>query len=197
MVYLVYERAIAISQHPIRSFRELSSEIEYPVLDELSWNYRIHPLAAVLALTDLPVADIRIGHRKHILKLVHRQLESVPGVKPVLCYPGDCTAAYGVPLTYYLKELEGISRESWLERLQSKGIMIQSGPVRLPIHLRSQFQHNKNSWPAIVSHDTHKKGSCPVAEHRCENQELLLFDACTIDKIKATSAIEMIRGLKR
>jgi hypothetical protein len=72
-----------------------------------------------------------------------------------------------------------------------------SGPVRVPIHLRSAFQHGKNDWPGIVSQDTHKKGRCPVAEYRCECQELMLFDACTIDKIKAASAIETIRGLKR
>jgi len=187
----LYERAIAFTQHPLRIFRQVMSSNTTALHDELNRNYRIHPLAAVLALADLSVADIRVLHRKRILNIVHQQLESVPGVGPVLGYPGDCTAAYGVPLTYDFKQLGGISRESWLGQLQSKGIMIHSGPVRVPIHLRSAFQHGKNDWPEVVSHDTHKKGSCPVAEYRCEHQELMLFDACSLDKISA--AIEMIK----
>jgi dTDP-4-amino-4,6-dideoxygalactose transaminase len=119
----LYEQAIALTQHPVRIFRETGSEPISSSLDELSWNYRIHPLAAVLALADLQLATDRIPHRQSILNTIHQKLKSIPGIKPVSCYPDDSSAAYGIPLAYDSSELKGISRESLLGQFQDKGIM--------------------------------------------------------------------------
>ena len=186
---VLYERSIAISQHPLRAFREIVDDIGFPFSDELSWNYRIHPLAAVLALADLQVANERIVHRKRILDIVQQELESVPGIDPIYCSPRDSSAAYGIPLTYDSQEVVGLSRESFVESLQSKGIMIQAGPVRMSIHLRPTFQQENNSWLRVVSHPSHRKESCPVAEFRCEYQELQFFDVGVLCKTQEGTAL--------
>ena len=191
----LYESAVCISQHPLRAFRQVSSQTDLPFLDELGWNYRIHPLAAVLAMADLKVAGKRISHRKSILKTVYEELEGVSGFKPVNCYPGDCSAAYGVPLTYDFSEQ--MSRQSVVWRLQSNGFPIQAGPIKVPIHLRPTFQQTDSMcWPQVAHHYTHQKGSCPVAEKRCEHQELLLFEAGILDRIDIQTKEKMVCELK-
>lgn len=47
----IYEKAVALTQHPVRVARDVFKE-KYRI-GEFGWNYRIHPLAAVLALEDL------------------------------------------------------------------------------------------------------------------------------------------------
>jgi perosamine synthetase len=171
----IYEQAIAVSQHPIRGYREILSDIDFPLSDELNWNYRIHPLAAVLALAELEVAKERIAYRRNILSTAHQELESIPHINPIHCYLGDSSAAYGIPLTFDCREIKGVSRQAFIESLESQGIMIQAGPVRVPIHLRPTFQQNNTSWLRVVPHPSHQKGSCHVAESRCEYQEMLLL----------------------
>jgi perosamine synthetase len=193
----LFVRAICISQHPLRAFRQITPEINYPFLDELSWNYRIHPFAAILALADLKVAGERINHRQTILKTAHEEFEAISGFDTIGCYPGDCSAAYGIPLTYDTTEFNRIPRQTAVEILQSNGFMIQSGPIRVPIHLRPTFQHiDSRCGSRIVRHYTHKKGSCPEAEHRCEQQELLLFEASVLDRLEINKVKNVIQDLK-
>jgi perosamine synthetase len=179
----LYEKAIALTQHPFRAFREIVDGSDCLFLDELNWNYRIHPFAAILALADLQVVKERLAHRRKILYIVQQELECLPGINSVTCYPGDLTSAYGVPLTYDSGKFGRLSREKIIELLQAKGIVIQADPIRIPVYMRSTFKQHNNSWIRMVSHYTHKKGSCPKAEFRCKKQELSLFDACTMDRI--------------
>lgn len=85
----LYERAITISQHPLRIFREVSGEPDMFARAELNWNYRIHPLAAVLALADLELSAQRTAHRKRILNVVHEMGVSIPGIETIRCGPED------------------------------------------------------------------------------------------------------------
>ena len=168
-----YERAVAISQHPLRVFKDILEDTDWSCSDELNWNYRIHPLAAVLALTDLKLADKRVEYRKLRLKEVHRQVQSIPGIEPVVGYPGNESAAYNVPLTFDSSKTNGITRESFVESLQSRRLSVQVGPIRVPIHLRPTFLNQKSGCCEVSSHYTHQRGKCPVAEFRCEFEELV------------------------
>ena len=191
----LYERAVCISQHPLRAFRQVSSQTDLPFLDELNWNYRIHPFAAILALADLKVTGERVNHRQTILKTVCEQFEAISGFDTIRCFPGDCSVAYGVPLTYDLSDR--LPRQSAVERLQSNGFPIQAGPIKVPIHLRPTFQHTDSMcWTQVAHHYTHKKGSCPVAENRCEHQELLLFEVGILNRIDIQTVKKVIRDLK-
>ncbi len=191
----LYERAVCISQHPLRVFRQINIKTEHLFLDELGWNYRIHPFAAILALADLKVAGARINHRQATLKIVCDIFQTIPGFNPVICAPGDTSAAYGVALTYEL--CNRFSRHLAVENLQADYFTIQAGPIKVPIHLRPTFQHTDSMcWPQVAHHSTHKEGSCPVAEKRCEHQELLLFEAGILDRIDIQTMEKMVCELK-
>jgi dTDP-4-amino-4,6-dideoxygalactose transaminase len=193
----LYEKAITLTQHPFRAFREIVDGSDYPFLDELNWNYRIHPIAAVLALADLQLVNERLARRRHILNIVHQKLKSLPGIDPISCHSGDLTAAYGVPLTYDSGEFCGLLRESFINKLKAKGLTIQAGPVRIPMYMRPTFQNNSSSLIRVIDHLTHKKGSCPNAESRCNRQELILFNTCTMDRIDGAVVIHIIGHIKR
>jgi perosamine synthetase len=188
---VLYERAITISQHPLRAFRMEQS----PFSDELCWNYRIHPLAAVLAMADLEIADERLYYRKHILDAFHAEFESIPGIDPVYCSKGDTSAAYGIPLTFYRHALD-LSRETVAISLQAAGIPIQIGPIRIPIYLRPTFQQTQN-WHHIGSHLIFQKGCCPIVEERCFKQELLLFSSIELDKLEMNKVKKRIKLIKK
>lgn len=192
----LFEKAIALTQHPIRAFREIVDGSDQSFFDELNLNYRIHPFAAILALADLQVVNERLVHRRRILHIVQQELECLLGINSVTCYPGDLTAAYGVPLTYGSMVFDMLSRESLIEHLHDKGIAIQAGPVRTPIYMRRIFQNNNSSLFQVIHHVTQKKGSCPEAESRCKQKELLLFGACTMDRIDEVFVIDTIEHLK-
>jgi len=170
-----YEKAVALSQHPLRAFREVASS-EFSCMDELSWNYRIHPLAAVLALADLEVAPQRVAERRQALENAHKAIKDIVGLLPVKCYPGDLSAAYRIPLTFDSQKAGNISREEFIESMHGQGVELETGPVRVPIHRRRAFREGKSAWGRIASHFSHSRGSCPVAERRCEKTELLLCD---------------------
>ena len=193
----LYEKAITISQHPLRIFREVSTEPDMFARAELNWNYRIHPLAAVLAQADLELSAQRIAHRKRILFLVHQMCLSIPGIEVVRCESGDSSSAYGVPMTYKPEQFHGKSRQSFIESIYALKISIGLGPVRVPIHLRPTFQtHGSESWLKVNTHPSHKKGSCPVAERRCEDEELQLFDANTLDRAGIDDVDDVMKKLK-
>ena len=93
---------------------------------------------------------------------------------------------------------DAVRRQSAVARLQSNGFPIQAGPIRVAIHLRPTFQHTDSMcWPKVAYHYTHKKGSCPVAEKRCEHQELLLFEAGILDIIDIQTMGKMVCELKK
>lgn len=169
---IIYEKAIAISQHPLRSHREILSYTDFSFQDGLRWNYRIHPFAAVLALADLEIAYERVESRKMIMRAVHAEIEHIPGVEPVYCAQSDIQSAYGIPLTY--QGLDGSHRESFVESFRSERIHIQPGPINIPVHLRPTFK--KGGFPfKVIPHASHRKNSCPVAEGRCKNHELIAY----------------------
>jgi perosamine synthetase len=170
----LYERAVSISQHPLRAFSEVTSIPDFACMDELSWNYRIHPLAAVMTLADLEVAPQRVADRRQALDSAHKAIEHIPGLEPVYCCPGDLSAAYRIPLTFNSQKAGSISREEFIHSLQERGILVEAGPIRVPIHLRQMFQNGDSGPYRVASHFSHLRGSCPAVEMRCEKTELVV-----------------------
>jgi hypothetical protein len=115
---------------------------------------------------------------------VKNGLKSIPGIDPVCCYQGDSSAFNCISLTFK-KKCIGTSRESLVSSFQSIGIPIHAGPVRIPIHQRSTFQKKFRNCFQIAEDSSHQKGSCPIAEARCMNEELQL--------LYSTELIEILR----
>lgn len=102
-----------------------------------------------------------------------------------------------MPITYNGRGLYGMFRESFIESIHILGISIASGPVRVPIHLRPAFQkHYCENRLRVNAHPSHGKGSCPIAERRCEYEELQLFDANTMDRTGTNDTTKIIEKLK-
>jgi len=74
----LYERALSLTQHPTRIKRELGPESEGFDAEDLGYNYRMHPLAAVLALADVANLDQRLSHRRNVWRAFHEGLREVP-----------------------------------------------------------------------------------------------------------------------
>jgi dTDP-4-amino-4,6-dideoxygalactose transaminase len=166
----VYEEAISITQHPLRAHREVLNSNSL-FMDELGWNYRIHPMATVLAISELEMAIERILYRKKVIEKVNREIENISSIEAVQCYPKDTSAANGIALTVRchreINKLKYLLKSEFL-----KNAKLLKGPVKVPIHLRTTFQYDHDCWVRPVKHYTHKKGSCEVAERRCQYQEL-------------------------
>ena len=193
----LYERAVAISQHPLRAEGEIVDGVGIPYRDELGWNFRIHPVAAVFALADLKTAQVRRDHRRNILKIITEELASCTQIIPVGILPEGVSAAYGVPLTYISEKSSSLTREALINLARKMNIPLRAGPVRQPIHLRQTFQKQISRWHRVVPHPSQKKGCCPVAEKRCAHEELLLFSGVEMDRLSEDSARETARQLNK
>ena len=111
------------------------------------------------------------------------------------CYPGDSSAAYGTPLIFNSQKTFNVSRQSFVNFFQSKGVNVHIGPIRPPIHLRPSFHQNISGWFRPTPHPSHRKGSCPVTECRCEFRELFLYSAIELDKIKIEQAKQVVNQI--
>ncbi|WP_419656040.1 DegT/DnrJ/EryC1/StrS aminotransferase family protein [Desulfosarcina variabilis str. Montpellier] len=180
----IYEKAILISQHPMRVFREIFDEMENRI-NELNWNYRIHPLAAVLALADLGRTYEKIRHRREIIKTVASGLDGINSIKVLSRYHGDEPSVYGIPLSYSVCTNNNISRENFVDECNKYNIPIQVGPINIPIHYRKEFLNQEVLY-----------NNCPISVLRCKFQELFLIDAVTIDIISKIQIENRICRLK-
>jgi dTDP-4-amino-4,6-dideoxygalactose transaminase len=187
----VYEQAILFSQHPLRVFRE-KSDSGNTINDELNWNYRIHPFAAVLALVDLKIANKRVKHRQTVSKTVSLGLSGNSNLEVLGHYSGDNPSAYGIPLTF--PNHRTLSREAFIVKCQTKNIYMRLGPIHTPIHLRPKIK-NLNKQSANSLRVVLNSYNCPVALNRCSDQELVLFDAVTVDSMSIQSVKLVINKL--
>jgi perosamine synthetase len=172
----LYERVLLLTQHASRITRELGPGLG--VCGELGLNYRMHPLAAVLALADLDVMRARLTHRRAVWQAFHDGLGCVPELMPVP--RGKETAAwtaYGLPLTCLAKGKDcAVEREHLLDLANQSALPLRSGPVSIPLHLRL-----KTHRLPVTPHPTHSPGFCPVAEERCATKELWMLSALDMD----------------
>ena len=169
---ILYERAVAISQHPLRASREVFSETVFPFDDALGWNYRIHPFAALLSLADLKNAEGRVARWRSLSIQAHHEIRQIPAIEPVRCHPEDTTAAYRIPLTYKSQQAKGISREAFIRGMEKTDLNLFTGPVNVPIHLRTAFRNRRCRSIPLQVHWTHQKGTCQKAEYHCKSNEL-------------------------
>jgi dTDP-4-amino-4,6-dideoxygalactose transaminase len=180
----LYESALALTQHPERVRRRLGPR--FPI--HFGLNYRIHPLAAVLALAELKQMNVRLDHRRRVRIQV---LEALGDCKEVQVPPSAAdatTAAYGVHLC-----TEGsLSRDTLVASARAEGLALRCGPVREPLHLTLAGQYRR-----FVSSTSKTESACPAAEEVCRSRELWLLSALDMDAITAGEAGEMGCRLRR
>jgi perosamine synthetase len=194
----LYERALSLTQHPTRIKRELGPGSKGLGAEDLGYNYRMHPLAAVLALADVANLDQRLSHRRNVWRAFHEGLGEVPFLSPPVSQPSEQWTAYGVPLTFRYMKSGIMDRKELVAAAQQQGVPLRCGPVETPLHLRSAFQRSDDVayWAyRIQSHPSHRPDACPVAEQRCAREELWAMSALDMDGIGGEQAYELGRRL--
>jgi len=177
---VLYEKAVAMTQHPERLNR-VKGQCEFS--EEFGLNFRIHPLAAILALCDLRDIKKKKTHRKEVLVAFSDGLgkQDVFSFQAVL--DDEELVAYGIPLSFVKDE----GRKRLVSILQGRGVPLRCGPVVIPLH----FRLNKGRGPLSPFHCSQKKGACPMAEKRCKSQELWVLSALDMDGISTKEAYDM------
>jgi perosamine synthetase len=176
----IFERAVSLTQHPERVRR-----IKGPGRKEevRGLNYRLHPITALLALSDLKVFEEKMSHRMSILEAFWDGLgnQDAFSAQSLLCR--EDPAPYGIALSYEKDN----GRDEFVTRMQEKGVPIRCGPVNIPLHLRLR---NK-LYPQVPFHSSQTIGSCPVAEEHCKKKELWVLSALDMDGVSAHEAYNM------
>ena len=180
--YDLYLRAVQISQHPDRYWRETGVRHH-----GMSLNYRMHPVQALLALASLREMDARLKHRRGIYSSFMEGLGHGSGLDAQVCLQSEIPAAYGIPLVCPPdQELAAL-----ITRAQELGIPLRQGPVGTPLNLRLA----QCEYPDVPGHWTHQKGACPVAEELCA-RELWVLSALDMDTITSEDAFKLGRQLR-
>jgi len=178
----LYELANLMGQHPARHTPLITDENLKKYIDSLIYTYRIHPLAAVIANVQLRYLDQWNAERRRNAEYLSRGLSEIPGLEPPHVAP-DCEHVYHLySPTFAAHEVEGVSRERYVEALAAEGVPISTGYVKTPIYLRPRHQEHAYfygkgcPWSCRFARRVveYRRGDCPVAERRCDEQELLM-----------------------
>lgn len=209
----LYQKAILFGTHSARQRLEVKDEDLRSYIDDVCWNYRIHPVEAAIARKELKYLDERNKIKQENMEYLSEGLRKISGIEPPYITP-NCTHGYHMyPLTYKKEELEGLDREKFIAAINAEGVSLFHY-VGLPIHLRARFQEHHYygkgcPWecPFAKRRVVYKKGDCPVAEHRCKETELNLpgspfVESCRelLDQIirsfKKVTDLDNVRELK-
>ena len=171
----ILERAVLCTQHPLRQARDVRDPDLRQMIDSLGYNYRIHPLAATIAAAHLETLDSRTAARSAAFRFLSGRLTGIPGIRPVEVAPGCEHTFHRYAPTFVPGELQGISREVYVQALAAEGVPISAGPVGIPIHQRRSLAR----WQQVYAKGSRrgrgmKPAQCPAAEHRCAQTELVL-----------------------
>lgn len=174
----LYELANVFGQHPARQSHTVTDPELKRYTDSLIYTYRIHPLAAVIAKVQLPYLDQWNSERRKNHDLLSTGLEEIVAIDPPQV-ASDCEHVYHIYSPSFLpEEVEGVSRQTFVEAIAAEGAPIGLGYVRTPIYLRPRMQEKKYffgkgyPWTAAQREVIYKKGDCPIAEDRCQRTEL-------------------------
>jgi dTDP-4-amino-4,6-dideoxygalactose transaminase len=179
----LYDRALRMTQHPIRQRHELGGETT-----EFGYNFRIHPLAAVVALAQFASLEERVAARHEFCVRLSNAVEGIPGIIPVRARKGTTHAWYRYCPSVDPEQLGGgdVSRERFIEALLAEGVPIGPDPIAVPLHRRSMRP---------FMDDEQKPSDCPAADRRCRETGLAL--ASWVLDVGERAVVDSIAGALR
>lgn len=170
----IYERAVLVSQHPLRGLRTIEDRRLRASVGEFGLTYRLSPLLAVIGQAQLATLPARLARRRSAAARRDRQLIGVARILPPCNPPGARHAYYR-----YVARWTGPAgeRDDLVERLGAAGIVAAVGPVPLPLNHRIPFARSTGGWypRAFRPRDTHpswRLDSCPNALSRCAREDV-------------------------
>lgn len=129
--------------------------------------FRIHPLAAAIALGQLERLDSYLIGRTEIAGILGEELADVEGLSTPHVMEETLAAWYGYPIIYSGDELGGLPIEKFFEALQSEGLLDVDRPgSTCPLNLLPLFQDPRPLFPhhPYVEQIDYRPGQFPVAE---------------------------------
>jgi dTDP-4-amino-4,6-dideoxygalactose transaminase len=174
----LYERAVAVSQHPLRAHRQVDDLERRQALDGVAANARLSPLLAELAIGQLE-GIWRTGLRDRLYERFSRALEEIEALGLGSALPAvpeeSRPSGIGIPLS------TGNSSEVDPGKLDDaiEGYAAHEGGLSAPLYETPTIQEGTFPLPAedsppVLAHETHRAGSCPHCEARCEGRQIIL-----------------------
>ena len=170
----VYERAALLGHFRNRCFECVSSE-RYSKYSTTGFglNYRMHPLAAAIAVNQFKDLDNRITKRCNNLDYLSSIIDDIGTIiKPPVTREG-CTrgAYYGYKPKYFGYEDWGVPIDIYVNALRAEGLDINI-PGSKPLHLLNIFQGGEkdiysfrdNKKKLVNNYICYKKGDLPNSE---------------------------------
>jgi perosamine synthetase len=160
----VYERAVLFGHFRARSQQD-GGTLKRFASTGFGLNYRMHPLAAALALTSSNDLDTRIECRTRLQNHLVSRLKMIPGIEPPVTRPGYTRGAfYGFKVRLSERWRE-IDRRTLAEAFRLEGLDV-SVPGSEPLHTLPFF--TEGSAPVFRRTDNsrhrYQRGDLPVSE---------------------------------
>ena len=152
----VYERALSLSQHPLRQRFELGPS-NYPGDDQFGHNFRMHPFAAAIANAEMASFEKRMRKSQELHKILCRLMQGIAGIHPPRPTAESASAWYRFCPTLVPEEIPDLSRSRFIAALRKKGVPASGDPVAVPLHRR----------PALKRAALFPPG-CPETARRCD-----------------------------
>ncbi|WP_431432108.1 DegT/DnrJ/EryC1/StrS family aminotransferase [Actinophytocola sp.] len=165
----VYYRLLLHGHYNKRCRNEIPADhpLHQYAVTGMGLKFRIHPLAARIALDQLGQLDGYLAGRAAIAEYLRDQLGQLPGIA-VPTIPADAQPAwYGLPLIYVPDELDGIPIERVHQALLAEGLreVDRPGSTR-PVNQLPLFGHTDALFPHHPARAQlrFRRGQFPVAE---------------------------------
>lgn len=163
----VYYRVLLHGQYNKRCRNELPRD--HPLYDYavtgMGLKFRIHPLAASIALDQLGRLDTYLNARARIAAHLSERLAALPGIIVPELPLGVRASWYGLPLQYATNELDGLPVERFHEALQAEGCREVDRPgSTCPLNLLPLFQRPEALFPGYAEKLNYVPGDFPNAE---------------------------------
>ena len=183
----MYEAAVAFSQHPERMRRQ-NGNVE--ICREPGLNFRMHPLAAVLARAAMEDAPVRLEHRRSVLDAFRCGLGQTDRLALPAADSETAAEPYGIPLIY----LAPSGRRELAEELSSKGYPLRCGPLKTPLAycLKSALP-----TPDPNGTDLANMPARSAAAVHCEKRELWALSALDMDSVSPSWTEEYGQTIRR
>jgi perosamine synthetase len=166
----IFERAVLFGHFNVRAIDEVLDPALAPFAATGSGlNYRMHPLAAALAVAQLQQLDERIELRGKKLGMLSELLAPIPGVVPPQPRAHVTMGGwYGYKPRYRADQLGGLSLDTFVAALQAEGAQVKR-PGSAPLHLAPMFSAASAeladaAWPQSAGRPRYQPGDLPVCE---------------------------------
>jgi dTDP-4-amino-4,6-dideoxygalactose transaminase len=163
----VYYRVLLHGQYNKRCRNELPRDhqlYDYAVTGT-GLKFRIHPLAAAIALDQLGRLDHYLTGRATTAAYLCERMSELPGIIVPERPLGVRASWYGLPLQYAANELDGLPIERFHEALQAEGCREVDRPgSTCPLNLLPLFQRPEPLLPGYTDKLSYSLGDFPNAE---------------------------------